>query len=133
MGWGDGLARTRAARGTGSGAQVGDTHAGGPVVAACHRVCRLHSRTVRHVCAAPCSGSSNVGNKGLNIEMILKRQEPPDLGAWGILSQHLLRVMKESREVLMKAEVRAVQRVRVRARLCGCLRALFASSAGVCV
>ncbi len=53
-----------------------------------------------------------MGNKGLNIEMILKRQEPPDLGAWGILSQHLLRVMKESREVLMKAEVRAVQRVR---------------------
>ncbi len=62
-----------------------------------------------------------MGNKGLNIEMILKRQEPPDLGAWGILSQHLLRVMKESREVLMKAEVRAVQRVRVRARGCGFL------------
>ena len=50
-----------------------------------------------------------MGNKGLNIEMILKRETPPDLGAWGILSQHLLRVMKESREVLMKAEVRWAQ------------------------
>jgi hypothetical protein len=47
-----------------------------------------------------------MGSKGVNIETILKRDTPPDVGAWGILAAHLLHIMEDHKQMQLRAEVR---------------------------